>query len=600
MPLARGQAGKGPTIAVNEIKEGMKGYGLTVFKGTVPEKFDVEVVGVLHNFRPAQDLILVKTPHPRLNITKNVKGMSGSPIYLDGRLAGAYAYSLSSFQAEPVAGVTPIAPMLTEMRRAIPPGFWPLQRTGPLPTAPQKPKTAALGANFFDGAPGQYDLMTHAGQIAQRMGIPASNGGGPTPAATPLLMGGVGDRSAELARKLFGPLGLEPMQAGGGHTAAPDAPQHYVDGGALGVQLTSGDVSLMGLGTVTHVEGNRVAAFGHPMLGGGDSALPTCIGKVLWIYASEQHSFKVGEAIRPLGALVQDRQSAVVADEKVTAPTFPVHVEVKGVETAPRKIWDMAVADEKFMSPSLLATMFGSVVEATISERRDMTWQLHSRVSIRGHGTLDLDDFGVAIGGLPEAGEWAASRVVRAVGDVVNNPWEYARIDKVDAVLSVQYTRDVYRLRGVELLDQEVDAGGRARLVLHLRSFSGPDTTRTVEVRLAPELAGKEVELEILPGYELSPELAAPEGLPSLLANLPRQGASPKAVVVQYKVLSQGVTFHGHVAPRLPEFALDALRPTRGSLAPDPFTSYARTTVQLDRYLEGHDKVKVKVREVVR
>jgi len=183
---------------------------------------------------------------------------------------------------------------------------------------------------------------------------------------------------------------------------------------------------------------------------------------------------------------------------------------------------------------------------------------------------------------------------------VVNNPWEYARIDKVDAVLSVQYTRDVYRLRGVELLDQEVDAGGRARLVLHLRSFSGPDTTRTVEVRLAPELAGKEVELEILPGYELSPELAAPEGLPSLLANLPRQGASPKAVVVQYKVLSQGVTFHGHVAPRLPEFALDALRPTRGSLAPDPFTSYARTTVQLDRYLEGHDKVKVKVREVVR
>ncbi len=111
----------------------MKGYGLTVFKGTEPEKFDVEVVGVLHNFRPGQELILVRTPHPRLNITKNVRGMSGSPIYIDGRLVGAYAYSWAAFQAEPVAGVTPIAPMLSEMRRPIPPGFWPLEGGASLP-----------------------------------------------------------------------------------------------------------------------------------------------------------------------------------------------------------------------------------------------------------------------------------------------------------------------------------------------------------------------------------------------------------------------------------------------------------------------------------
>src|SRR5581483_5448521 len=90
VPAARADA-KAPTIGVDEIKEGMKGYGLTVFHGFQPERFDVEVIGVLHNFRPAQDLILVKTPHPRLNVTKNVQGMSGSPIFLDnGRLAGAY------------------------------------------------------------------------------------------------------------------------------------------------------------------------------------------------------------------------------------------------------------------------------------------------------------------------------------------------------------------------------------------------------------------------------------------------------------------------------------------------------------------------------
>src|ERR1700735_5125231 len=102
LPLARGDA-RSPTIGVDEIHEGMKGYGLSVFHGTEPEKFDVEVIGVLHNFRPGQDLILIKTPHPRLDIVKTVAGMSGSPIYLDGRLAGAYAYSLRSLGGEPVA-----------------------------------------------------------------------------------------------------------------------------------------------------------------------------------------------------------------------------------------------------------------------------------------------------------------------------------------------------------------------------------------------------------------------------------------------------------------------------------------------------------------
>src|SRR5687768_5295164 len=198
----------------------MKGYGLTVFKGTEPERFDVEVVGVLKNFRPSQELILIKTPHPRLNVTKNVRGMSGSPIYLDGRLAGAYAYSWAAFQVEPVAGVTPIAPMLTEMRRPIPKGFWPLEGGAPLPAGKQEKRAEndvlpTKGTTSFDGAPGTYDLETHAQQMASRM----TNGIDPTknlvPASTPLMLAGMSDRSMALVRKLFGPLGLEPVQAGG-------------------------------------------------------------------------------------------------------------------------------------------------------------------------------------------------------------------------------------------------------------------------------------------------------------------------------------------------------------------------------------------------
>ncbi len=603
IPLARGDA-KPRTIGVDEIKEGMKGYGLTVFKGTEPEKFDVEVIGVLHNFRPSQELILVRTPHPRLNITKNVRGMSGSPIYLDGRLAGAYAYSWASFQVEPVAGVTPIAPMLAEMNRPIPPGFWPIDGKGPLPAATPRAagaKRASLdgGTTSWDGAPGTYDLDTHARQIADRLGARDASRN-LVPASTPLMLGGMGDKATAYVKKIFEPLGMEPLQVGGGNAKTDGAPEHYVNGGALGVQLVGGDVSFMGLGTATYAEGGKVSGFGHPMMDAGNTCLPATIGRVLWIFASDQHSSKIGESARPLGALVQDRMSSITVDEKVTAPTFPIHVDVTGVEGAPKKSWNMTVAEERFMSTSLAAAAFGSVIEATVNEKRDVTWSLKSKVSFRGKGTIELEDFGVAIGGMPDSGDFGHSRVARAIGDVLNNPWEHARVEKVESTLAVSFTRDLWRLRGVELKDSVVDAGGTARIVVHFTSYAGPSAQRTIDVKIPTELAGKDVELEIAPGYEVVPEISPPESLEQLIANETRQTLAPKSIVVSYKLPQQGVAFNGHVASRLPSFALDTLRSQTSDTGPDAFTSYGRTVVLLDRYVEGHDKVKVKVRPVVR
>jgi len=604
IPLARGDA-RSPTIAPSEIKEGMKGYGLTVFKGTEPEKFDVEVVGVIKNVRPAQELILVKTPHPRLNITKNVKGMSGSPIFFGARLAGAYAYSLASFQAEPVAGVTPIAPMLAELHRPIPPGFWPLegQTQGVLPTAapaaPRRDHHASTSPTQWEGEPGTYDLGAHAKALAARF-TPVDPSRPLVPTATPVMIGGVGDRTAEYVRKLFEPLGLEPLQAGGGGGPQdPSAPMHFVDGGTLGVSYASGDVSFFGLGTVTHVEGTKACGFGHPMMEAGNMAFPTAIAKVLWIYASDQHSFKVGESVRPLGALVQDRQSAVVVDETKTAPTFPVHVEIKGVVGAPKLVWDARIAEDKFMAPGITASVIGSAVEATTSERRDCTWKLVSTLKVRGHGEIVLEDFGIAVGGMLDSGEMGGTRIIRALGDVVNNPWEDVKIEGISSVLTVDYTREVYRMRGVELLDSVVDAGADARVRVKLFPLHGPDVTRVLEFKVPEELAGKDVEVEILPGYAIAPDVASPESLNDLMANETRAMLAPRTLVTQIKT-SQGVVFHNHVAQHLPSFALDALRAQGTNTGPDAIQSYARASFPVDRYVDGHDKVKIKVRPIMR
>ncbi|MBK8215445.1 MAG: hypothetical protein IPK71_17020 [Myxococcales bacterium] len=362
--------------------------------------------------------------------------------------------------------------------------------------------------------------------------------------------------------------------------------------------LVRGDVSFMGLGTVTHVEGSKATGFGHPMMEAGTCALPTALAKVLWIFASDQHSSKIGELVKPLGTLVQDRMSSVVLDEKIVAPVFPLSVEVKGAVGAPKTSWKTEVSADKFMSPQLTAAVFGAVIEATANERRDVTWKLTSKVTVRGRGTFDLEDFGVATGGMPEGGDF--TRVIRFVGDVLNNPWEIAHIDKIESVLTLDYSRDLYRLKGAELLDPQVDAGGKARIRLKLQPQYGAEVSRVVEVPLREGLEGKEVDLEILPGYAVSPEVAAPQNLSDLLANSQKQYVTPKALVVQYRVRQNGVAFAGKVAPELPSFAFDLLRPQTSDVGPEAVASYARTIVPIEKYVDGSERVRVRVRSVLR
>jgi hypothetical protein len=413
------------------------------------------------------------------------------------------------------------------------------------------------------------------------------------------MMAGVGDRTAHFLATLLEPVGFLPLQTGGGQGPTAGAPEHYVDGGALGVELVRGDVSVMALGTVTHVEGHKLCAFGHPMMNAGDSSLPTSIGRVLWINASDQRSFKVGESARSLGMMVQDRQSAVVIDETKRPPTFPVSLDIVGVSGLRKPSWRMEIAEEKFLSANFTAAALGSAVEATVSEKRDVTWAMHSKLAVRGYGAIELDDFGVAVGGMPDEGELSRARVVRAVGEILNNPWETVRIDGVESKLSVQYTRDLWRLRGVELLDEVVDAGQKARIVLHLIPFDGREIVKEIEVALPRELAGKEADIDILPGYEAAPDVASPENLGELITNETRQSLLPRSVVAQLRLPSQGVLYQGRMTPRLPGFALDALRPLHSDTGPEPITSYLRTVVPTERYVEGRDKVHVKVRAVV-
>ncbi len=586
-------------LAVDKIKPGMKGYGLTVFEGTKPEKFGVEVIDVLKNFRPKQDLILIKTKHPRLDVVNVVRGMSGSPIYIDDKMVGAYAYGWA-FGKEPVAGVTPIENMLEDLARPLPKALfgWPFE--GPEKSDRSKPVARAEGgATRYGGQPGSYDLERHAADLRERNGSAASRPGELMPVATPVLLGGMSEIATKMARDLLEPLGLEPLQGGGEGGTETSAPEHYEDGGAVAVQLISGDVSASGLGTVTRVEGERLVAFGHPMMNGGVSALPTAVGRVLWVMASESASFKMGMPVRPLGALVNDRQASIVISETATAPVIPVSFHIEGVPGAPHRDWNFKIAHEKFMTPTFMAMALGDALQATGAERQDVSWTAQSKVQIKGYGSIELEDFGVSMGGTPDPREFVRSHLVTSVGGILNNPWQPALVESVSVKIKLAYAREIVRLREARAIETEVDAGQSVNIVLTLVPFAGPPFTRTITVPVPKYLADSTLKLSIRPGHMVEREKPTPESLGEFITNLENPIYPPKAVVVSYSSGS-GVAFKGRLAENLPPGALDSIRQRTASFSPEAFKSNRYHLAQLDDFMVGTDTVSVKVRPVLR
>lgn len=599
---ADGRANRPDILPVAEIKKGMKGYGLTVFEGTKPERFEVEVIDVLSNFKPRQELILIKTKHPRLDVTKIVGGMSGSPIYLKGKMVGAYAYGWT-FGIEPVAGVTPIRSMLDDLERPLPKmlhGF-------PLYALPQKGTHRAAMEDSevrgrFQGEVSDYSLEGHAQQIEKTRIASLRGESRLTPVATPLLMGGMTSGTVEVAEKYLAPLGLMPLQAGGGGQSRSSQPEKsgFVDGGSLGVDLVSGDMSAMGLGTVTRVEGNKLVGFGHPMMNVGVTSLPTTRARVLWFMASQMRSFKMGEATGALGALVNDRQSSVVVDETVIPPTVQVALTVRGEPGAPYENWHFEVAHDRFLTPALLGVAMGNGLETTAAERRNVTWTMETEMEFEGYPPIVISDFGSSPVGTPSASQVMQSTALKAIGQVLNNPWKMAKLNKVSSHVELRFARDVARLVGVDLLTPEIDPGQKARVRLTLEPFAGEPFTRTVSLDIPRHFAGKSVNLSIRPGYMVDQVVAAPSDLTELIANLEVGTELPMSLVFSYETGDGGAAHRGVVAENLPPGALDVLTSTTSTFSPLQFESQHHTVVPTPQYVVGTDSVTVKVRENLR
>ena len=588
-------------IHVDEIRPGMKGYGLSVFRGTEPERFDVEVIDVLRNFRPSQDLILIRTPHPLLDRARGVAGMSGSPIYLEGRLAGAYAYGWSS-GSDPVVGVTPIANMLAELKRPVRLDMFPGAK--PLPNGPRAESSHRAPSNErFAGLPpfvGDHEvsaLSTIRALQQQRADTLAPVG--LHRAATPIMLGGLHDSVAHMLAEELEPLGFVATQSsvGGNSKGGPTA---FEPGGAVAVELARGDISMTGVGTVTYVgNGGRTLAFGHPMMEAGATGLPTATARVLHVLVSEVRSFKIAEAGQPLGALVQDRQPAIVIDPDIEPARIPVRVKVNGVEGAPKTEWRVDVASHRALTPSIVYAVIANAVKSTAADVTDVIFRARSQVGIEGHGVISLDEQGFSPMGAASPAVFSHLRMFGLMEAAFANVFESSRVTSIDLELDLERSREVFQVSDAAVAYDEVDPGEEVTIYVRLRRVDQPDTIRAVQVRIPTAAAGKTVRVAVAAGNQIAIEQPRPGSLGDLIEQAQRRYPAT-SLVVALQMPTRGLRFEGHVVDSLPASALNSLQLVSSTEDSRPFVTQSRTEIKLQQVVVGSANLALRVRAVGR
>lgn len=550
-----------PIMRLADVRPGMTGEALTVFRGTKPETFKVRVVSIIRNFLPKQDVILVRAEDPRVEFTGIAAGMSGSPVFIEGKLAGAVAYAWS-FSKEPLAGVTPIETMLAER---------------------QRPRRGASDMFFAqaDTRPASLDEPR-----LQQVALPLSVSG--------ISNAALGDLTEQLK-----PFGMVPVRAGGGGGSGrlPGVTADKLALGApVGVQLVRGDMSAVAMGTLTYVQDDTVIAFGHPMFGVGEVNLPMVLGEVHTFIPSLATSFKMASPVAEIGAVVQDRPSCIIGDLTKRATMVPVEVLVTAPDSEGRT-FRAEVARNRRLTPILTSMVVTSAVADAEPDIADMAVAVISRLDIRGYGSLELRDHLFSNEGVSPR-LLSSSRGLRALTDLMANPFEPAIIDRVDVDVRIEFRRDVAEIVGVALPGDLVRAGDTMPLRVTLRPYAGPEYTETVPVKIPRRLAGESVRVEVASGTLVKPDTPKPESLRGFIDNL-RSFYTNTDIVVSLSTPDDGASLRGRLIPTLPQSALDTLRPGNQTRRADSYRVAERTVVSSARPVVGKQELTISVRDDV-
>ena len=517
-----------PTISLDEMSRGQRGYGLSVFAGSEPERFEVEVLGVVRNSTPELSYLLARLSGKDLERSGVVAGMSGSPVYFDERLAGAVAFSYP-FGLDAIAGITPI----DAMRRLV-----------TLPSVPARlPMSAPAGleVDLDDLLKRKFPSDLLGRQLAHWQ----SSGPGGGRSTVQWSASGFGETAADLLSRSLGEVHRSGTAGGGTAELSSD----LGPGSAVAAVLVQGDLNLAAHGTVTERLGDEILAFGHPMFSLGPVNLPLAPSEVITVIANANSSFKVSNAGQVIGAFDQDREAGVRGRLGLAAPTTPITVRLRGLA---ERDYHMEVANLPQMRPILLTlSALGAMSSGTYSggpQGIDFT----GRIAIAGHQDLT---FSQSFDG-DQAAIDSVLYLLSFTAFLEYNPLVDASIDSVEVELT-----QVERPRSATLLNAHpertrVEPGQVVPLTLEFQAYRGERYRREVSVEIpAGAPSGRYVVLvgdgTSMDAARLAVERRAPQSFAQAL-DLLRSLRSRRELVVLGLLPAPGLAVGGEVLPDLP------------------------------------------------
>jgi SpoIVB peptidase S55 len=538
---------------VDEIRPGLIGVGRTVFEGDRLEEFRVNILGVLRNVMgPQRNLILARLEGGPLANTGVIAGMSGSPVYIDGRLVGAVSYSLGSFPKEPLAGITPIGEMTTDVN------------------VPAMRADAGLAVKWPAPSTEVFAALT---RVARRVSAPLGE--------IPGDMSVVGPRSlADLAPALR-PIGAamvlggfdapldgdlrEALAAGGISVRAgrppalPRAGPTLRPGDPIGMSLMRGDMEMGATGTVTHVDGDRVYAFGHPFLSLGPVSLAMTEAHVYTVLPSLDSSMKIASLGSVIGTITQDRAAAVAGTLGAGPREFEVHLSLTSAR-APERKFTFYVAHDPTLTP--LFTYVAILNALTSYERQagDVSVAATGSVSFGKNGQIAIDDVFSGDG----ATMAAAGAIAGPIGTIVANEFKNVMPERMDLQIRSLEEQQGTTIERVWLDTTKPKLGGTYTLQVQLHDFRGDARTIAIPITLPPQVNGPltllvsdAATLSALEQRELRP------GRPTSFADLMAQTNDTRRnnrVYVRLISSATGTVVAGDTLPALPESVQSVLR----------------------------------------
>lgn len=486
-----------PSIASKDLRPGMKGYGLTVIRGTKIERFDIEVIGVLENAMPLQDMILIRCEGLGLDHSGIVAGMSGSPVFIHDAvkgdlLVGALSYGFP-FNKDPVAGVTPIANMLPEMERKLVP------------------------------VPVNQRVVPASKSSAQAVHLPT--GGDLMPVDVPLVLSGFAPDVVDAMRGPLRDLGFPVVQlATGGSSRPSTTTPRFEPGSAISLSLLRGDMTMTGIGTVTWVDGEHFIAFGHPFKGLGQVHLPVGGADIQWILNSVSSSFKMGYALGDVGVLDQDRQSAIAGRMDARATMVPIRVVVTNRDRQDSHTWNVEVTDQPLFFPLAASMVVGNAVRSSEPIAENVALSMKLRFDLgKAHAPIELEETVTGLSGMSSVGE-VGGLVMNVAKALVYNGFERLRVERIDASVEVADDRNVAFLEAVRPQSEEVDVGEPIPLRVRLNRPNADAVWVTLTLPpLSRDLAGSTLQVQVGAEKNLAPEQAEPATIEDVLTFLRTQ-----------------------------------------------------------------------------